>query len=47
MTDVQNAVRIAGTIASTYGDSILRDALTNAFREFQPIRAVSVPHRLS
>jgi hypothetical protein len=46
MMEGQNAVRIAGTIASTYGDSILRDAPTNAFREFQPIIAVFVPHRL-
>ncbi len=37
--------RTVGTIASKYGYAIMRDALTNTFREFWPDIAVHVLHR--
>ena len=37
--------RTAGAIASKYGYAIMRDALTNAFREFWPDIATHVLHR--
>ena len=37
--------RTAGEIAEKYGYAVLRDALTNAFREFWPDIAVHVLHR--
>jgi hypothetical protein len=37
--------RTAGAIMTKYGYAIMRDALTNAFREFWPDIATHVLHR--
>jgi hypothetical protein len=37
--------RTAGAISAKYGYALLRDAATNAFREFWPDIAVHVLHR--
>jgi hypothetical protein len=40
-----SGVRTAGALASKYGYALMRDALTNTFREFWPDIAVHVLHR--
>ena len=40
-----SASNTAGSLASRYGYALLRDAGTNAFREFWPDIAVHVLHR--